>query len=325
MNRLGIFQGAFPAGLHLQDCLRLAKQCGFTGFELSLETGLPLLPEAFTDSTEAILAIERSVGLDTPRPGGVRFESGDEVLAEIKNAADAAEIRIISISTMQLFHYPLSSPVPTVRERAIEIVRKMISAMTYLGGDLVLVAPGMVNSGVTYQEAWDNTHSALEELLPYATEMQVVLGLENIWNKFLLSPREFVTFIDSFNSPWIGAYFDVANILAYGYPDHWIEHLGKRLKRVHFKDYRLAVGGVAGFTNLLQGDVPWPRVTSALHKINYDGWVVAEVTPYQYYPEQAIIDTISALEVILADHQHDKDVPTRTQFSTQGETHEAHK
>jgi hexulose-6-phosphate isomerase len=126
------------------------------------------------------------------------------------------------------------------------------------------------------------------------------LGIENIWNKFLLSPLEFVDFIDSFDSPWLGAYFDVANILDYGYPDHWIEDLGDRLKRIHFKDYRQDVGGVAGFTNLLQGDVPWDRVITALNKINYRGWIVAEITPYQSLPEQALKDTHSALEAIFS-------------------------
>lgn len=296
----GIFQGAFPAAYHLQDCLHLARANGFAGFELSLETSLPLLPEAYTDSTEAILAIERSVGIDKPRPGGLRFESGVDDLVEIKRAVEDAGVRIISVSTMQLFHYPLSSPIPIIRERAIDIVKKMIDAMVYLGGDLVLVAPGMVTGEVTYQTAWQNTRRALQMILPYAVERQISLGIENIWNKFLLSPLEFVEFIDSFESPWLGAYFDVANILAYGYPDHWIEALGNRLKRVHFKDYRQAIGGVAGFTNLLLGDVPWDRVAKALDKIDYRGWIVAEVTPYRLAPEQALKDTHSALEAIFS-------------------------
>jgi hexulose-6-phosphate isomerase len=221
-------------------------------------------------------------------------------LADIKRAAELAGVRIISISTMQLFHYPLSSPIPAIRERAIDIVKKMIDAMVYLGGDLVLVAPGMVTSEVSYQTAWQNARRALQMILPYAAERQIGLGIENIWNKFLLSPLEFVDFIDSFDSPWLGAYFDVANILQYGYPDHWIEDLGNRLKRIHFKDYRQDIGGVAGFTNLLQGDVPWDRVIKALNKINYRGWIVAEVTPYQSAPEQALKDTHSALEAIFS-------------------------
>ena len=296
----GIFQGAFPAGHHLHDCFQLARTNGFAGFELSLETSLPLLTEAYTDSTESILAIERSVGLDRPRPGGLRFESNMNDLAEIKRAAEVADLRIISISTMQLFHYPLSSPVPVIRERAIDVVKKMIDAMVYLGGDLVLVAPGMVTGDVNYQTAWQNARRALQMILPYAAERQIALGIENIWNKFLLSPLEFVDFIDSFDSPWIGAYFDVANILDYGYPDHWIEDLGNRLKRIHFKDYRQDIAGVAGFTNLLQGDVPWDRVITALHKIKYRGWIVAEVTPYRSVPEQALKDTHSALEAIFS-------------------------
>jgi L-ribulose-5-phosphate 3-epimerase len=298
--KLGIFQGAFPAALNLSACLRSAKAAGFAGFELSLETAEALLPEAYNEETESILAIQKSVGLLEPKPDGVRFESAHEDCPEIKTMAQQAAINITSISTMQLFYYPLSSPIPTVKSRAVEIVRCMIDVMAGLGGDLVLVAPGMVTGASDYAETWPRTRAAIEELLPYAEEKKIQLALENIWNKFLLSPIEFAQFIDDFRSPWIGAYFDVANILAYGNPDQWIRHLGSRLLRVHFKDYRLDLGGIQGFTHLLHGDVPWGKVRQALFDIQYDGWIIAEVTPYRAYSEQTIPDTYAAMQHILS-------------------------
>jgi L-ribulose-5-phosphate 3-epimerase len=298
--KLGIFQGSFPPNLCLDECLSTAQKAGFEGFELSLETAEPLIPEAYNEDTESILAIQKSVGLLEPKLGGVRFESDPSTWKELLNTSSNLGIKIISISTMQSFYYPLSSPIPVVQARAIQIVRRMIDVIAYLGGDVVLVAPGMVSADTTYQEAWDRTFSALEGLIPYAEERRVCLALENIWNKFLLSPLEFARFIDDFNSPWVGAYFDVANIMAYGHPDLWIRHLGSRLKRVHFKDFSLEINGIRGFTHLLHGDVPWKKVMSALCDIGYDGWLVAEVTPYRTNPEQTIPDTYAAMQSILA-------------------------
>jgi L-ribulose-5-phosphate 3-epimerase len=298
--KLGIFQGAFAPGLPLQECLQAARAEGFDGFELSLETELDLLPEAYNERTEAIQAIQRSVGLELPRPGGIRFESEPAEWLTTKSWADKIGLKLVGISTMQLFYYPLSSPVTIVAARALDLVRKMIDVTAATGGDIVLVAPGMVQNDTSYREAWERTLYALEELLPYAEEKKVILAIENIWNKFLLSPLEFARFIDDFQSPWLGAYFDVANILAYGNPDQWIGYLGNRVKRVHFKDFRLDISGIQGFTHLLHGDVPWRKVMQALRAVQFDGWIIAEVTPYRTNPEQTLPDTLAALKSILS-------------------------
>jgi L-ribulose-5-phosphate 3-epimerase len=294
----GVFQGAFPIDIDLASCFQLAKNAGFEGVELSLEDPDPILPEAINETTDAIKSIEKSVGLDRPRPGGLRFQFTSEDLDVIRKYADEAGIRITSISTMQLFYYPLSSPIQAVREHGMTLVRKMIEAASRLGGDLVLIAPGMVTVDQPYHEVWGRSQETLSELIPYAYEKGVQLGVENVWSKFLLSPLEFCQFIDSFKNPFVGAYFDVANVLTYGFPDQWIEYLGARLKRVHFKDYRLDIDDIRGFTYLLQGDVPWNRVVRALEHINYDGWIIVEVPPFRSFPEQALIDSISALKRI---------------------------
>ncbi len=314
----GIFQGAFPVGLDLAACFRLAKRAGFSGVELTLEAcgrGTPtlplhcrgrvgnprgpLLPEAQGDTSEAILAIERSVGLAQVRPGGLQLDSTGEEIERLRREAAAAGVAVPSVATTLLFRYPLSSPIPAVREQAVRIVRKMLEAAALLGGDTVLVVPGMVTEDVPYQEVWRRSHETLSSLVPYAAGLGVTIAVENVWNRFLFSPLEFCAYVDSFQSPFVGAYLDVANVLRYGYPDQWIELLGPRLKRVHFKDYRLDVDDIRGFTHLLQGDVPWPRVMRSLAAIGYDGWAVVEVTPYRVHPEQAIFDSAQALDYLL--------------------------
>lgn len=297
--RVAIFQGAFPPGLDLPACFELVNAAGFEGVELSLENTAPLLPEAVNETTDAVRAIERSVGLAQPRPGGLRLDSTPAEIEAIRAQAHAAGLKVIGVSTMQLFYYPLSSPLPAVRAYAKTIVRKMLEATCQLGGDVILITPGMVTMDSPYDEVWQRSRETITELIPPAERSGVSIALENVWNKFLASPLEFRDYIDSFKNPVVGAYFDVANVLRFGYPDQWIRLLGPRLKRVHFKDYRLDVDDLRGFTALLQGDVPWARVMNALARVGYEGWVVAEVQPYRTAPEQVIFDTAQAVRRLL--------------------------
>ena len=121
-----------------------------------------------------------------------------------------------------------------------------------------------------------------------------------IWNKFLLSPLEMRDFIDKFSSAYAGAYFDVGNVVYSGYPEHWIKILGKRIKKVHLKDYRRVAGGLHGFVDLLSGDVDYPAVIKALKEINYDGWLTAEMLPpYTHYTDQILINTSLSMDRII--------------------------
>ena len=110
-----------------------------------------------------------------------------------------------------------------------------------------------------------------------AEQFKVSIGLENVWNKFLLSPLEMKKLIDDIDSPYIGSYFDVGNVLINGYPEQWINILGKRIKKVHIKDYKLGTVPHEGFVGLLEGDVDFPRVLNALHNVGYDDYLIAEV------------------------------------------------
>ena len=139
-----------------------------------------------------------------------------------------------------------------------------------------------------------------KKLAKIAEEYGVQIGFENVWNKFLLSPLEMRNFIDAVGSDWVGAYFDTGNVVYSGYPEHWINILGKRIKKVHFKDYRKGVGTLDGFVDLLAGDVNYPEVMKAFDEIGYDDWVSAEMIPsYRYYPDTLIYNTSRAMNSIL--------------------------
>ena len=183
--------------------------------------------------------------------------------------------------------------------------------MTYitawLGARTLLTIPGAVDiffkpdaPVLSYDIVWERTTEGLRRVLPLAETLGVSLGIENVWNKFLLSPLEMARFIDSFDSPAIGAYVDVANILPYGYPQQWLKILGRRVVGIHFKDFRRAVGTIEGFVDLLEGDVDWPEVMAAIMEIGYDGPLVAEMIPlYKHYPEVRVANTSRAMDAIM--------------------------
>ena len=148
------------------------------------------------------------------------------------------------------------------------------------GADAVLLVPGVVNADTSYKDAWTRSQKVIKErILPLAQELKVVIGMENVWNKFLLSPLEMARYVDEFASPWVKAYLDVGNMLFYGFPQDWVRTLDKRIVRVHVKDFQLdRRQGQFAWKNLGEGDVDWPEVRKALGDVGYEGWVTTEIS-----------------------------------------------
>jgi L-ribulose-5-phosphate 3-epimerase len=266
----------------LEENLALAREAGFTGFEIDLS-----------------------------EDGPVNLKTGKEDLSAIRRMVEKAGLELSGLATGLYWGSNAASPNPETRKRALAILTKQIETAHLLGIDAILVIPGSVGVDfipgcevIPYEIAYQRASSFIREMLPAAEKQKVKIGIENVWNKFLTSPLEMRGFIDQFESQWVGTYFDVGNVLATGYPEHWIEILGKRIVRVHFKDYRRAVGSADGFCDLLSGDVDWPMVVRALRSIGYDGWVTAEMIPpvpfYKHAPEVLIYNTSRAMDAILA-------------------------
>lgn len=273
----GINIWSFPKA-PLAESFRLARDAGFEGVEVAL-------------------AQEGEIGLKTAE---------HDLLAIRKNAEDLG-LSLYSVSTGLFWDNWLTADDKAERERAKDIVRRQLETAKILGADTILVLPGCVNAEfadpakiVDYGTAYERSLEALTELKTDAEKMGVAIGLENVWNKFLLSPIEMRDFIDKIGSDFVGSYFDVGNVLYSGYPEHWIRLLGSRIKKVHFKDYRTAAGGLHGFVDLLAGDVNYPAVVKALGEVGYDGWVSAEMIPnYKYHTEAIIYNTSLAMDKIL--------------------------
>ena len=201
----------------------------------------------------------------------------DEREAEaIKKAADAASVRIDSVMNMDHWKYPLSSADPAVVEKSLAGMRTSLHNAKLWGSDAVLLVPAVVNAQTSYREAWSRSQAQIRKLLPLAEELKIVIAIEEVWNKFLLSPLEMSRYIGEFQSPWIQAWFDVGNVVLYGYPQDWIRTLGKSIAKVHLKDFKRKKDGYE-WVNLGDGDVDWEAVREAFREIGYAGSAICEL------------------------------------------------
>ncbi len=147
------------------------------------------------------------------------------------------------------------------------------------GADTVLLVPAVVDANTSYRDAWTRSQRVIRErLLPKARELKVIIAVEEVWNKFLLSPLEFARYVDEFESPWVRAYFDVGNVVMYAFPQDWIRTLGPRIVKIHLKDFNFdRANGRFTWKNLGEGDIDWPEVRRALGEIVYAGYVTTEL------------------------------------------------
>ena len=199
---------------------------------------------------------------------------------EIKEASAKTGLRIHSVMNMDHWSSPLSSSDPEVVAKSVAGMETSLRNAKLWGADAVLLVPAVVNPQTSYQDAWTRSQKVIRErLLPLAQELKVVIGVEEVWNKFLLSPLEFVRYVDELASPWIRAYFDVGNVVFYAYPQDWIRTLGSRIAKVHLKDFQLdRANGRFNWKNLGEGDIDWVEVRKAFSEVGYDGWVTTEIS-----------------------------------------------
>lgn len=201
---------------------------------------------------------------------------------KVLKARDATGLEIPGVVNSLHWKKPLSDPDPKVRAETTESMKEAIKATKKYGGTTVLLVPGVVNKEVSYAEAYERSQKEIRKILPVAKKHKIKIAIENVWNNFLISPVEAARYIDEFDSEWIGWYFDVGNIVRYGWPEHWIEALGERIIKIDIKEYsrkKQRENGIwEGFkVELTEGDCDWATVNVALAKVGYQGWGSAEV------------------------------------------------
>jgi len=204
--------------------------------------------------------------------------SGDEA-AEIREAAGKTGLRIHSVMNMDHWRFPLSSGDRDVVNRSVAGMEASLRNAALWGAETVLLVPAVVDATTSYQDAWTRSQRVIRErLLPLARELKVIVAVEEVWNKFLLSPIEFARYVDELDSPWVKAYFDVGNVVFYGFPQDWIRTLGSRIAKVHLKDFQLdRPNGKFTWRNIGEGDIDWLEVRRAFADVGYRGCFTTEV------------------------------------------------
>lgn len=272
----GVTSSVFPAGTPFAECVARAAQAGFEAIEIRLD------PKEFLYIHSTLEDAER--------------------LAEI---AASKHIQIASLWALTPGSPSLASPREEERAEAVARVRAALRLGSRLGSKAVLVTPAVLGRGarmdVTHDQAWQTATERFREFIPEAERAGLMLTPENVWSRFLVSPRDMRSFVDQFQSKAVGVHFDTGNVLQFGYPEDWILTLGSRIRRVHFKDFKLASGGRQGqFVPLLEGDVNWQGVMSCLNRIGYRGFISVEAGPDPSDPGQLtklsrLMDTILAM------------------------------
>ncbi len=228
----------------LAEKFALLRDCGFDGVELDSPSDV---------KTDELLAAKKATGI------------------EVEGTVDSVH-----------WSKTLSDPDEKVRAEGRAGLEWAIADCAAWGGTSVLLVPAVVNENVSYDAAWERSTAEIKKVLAKAEAAKVKIAVENVWNNFLLSPMEAARYVDQFNSPWVGWHFDVGNVINYGWPEQWIRILGKRILKLHIKEYsrkkRNDQGLWKGFdAELGEGDNRWPEVVKALREVGYDGWACAEV------------------------------------------------
>jgi len=263
---------AVAGGLAAGSTMRPAEAApGATPLPIQKAVLLGMLPKQLSYADRMKMA--RDVGFEAIQA----YTTPDQHQAEeIKKAADDAKIRIDSVMNQGHWEWPLSSSDPTAVEKSLDAMKTSLHNAKLWGADVVLLVPAVVNPQTSYRDAWTRSQKQIRKLIPLAEELKVTIAIEEVWNKFLLSPLEFATYVDEFNSPWIKAWFDVGNVVLYGYPQDWIRTLGQRIVKVHLKDFKRKADGYE-WVNLGDGDIDWAAVRQAFAEIGYHGSATTEL------------------------------------------------
>jgi len=262
----------------------------------SFEQGLELIKKSGYDGVELWLG-------DVP---WFQMSTSDAQVQALRRKVESAGLVVSNVSTGLHWESPLSARDPKTREQALRIVERQIETSQILGTDAILVVAGLVTEEVPYNEVYLRCLDAMKQLAPTAAKAGVKIGCENCNSeqRFLVSPREFWTFLNEVNHPFVGIHLDVGNIHDTGFAEQWIEMHGPRITRIHLKDvnkHRGRCGDQSVYTNLFLGDNNWPAIRAALAKVGYDGWLVAEMElRYRYAKDQQFYDTAVAVDRLIS-------------------------
>ena len=266
--------------------------------DMSFENGLKLLKRAGYEGIELWLG-------DRP---WFQMNTTDAELRQLFTKIQDTGLEVSDVANSLDWKQNVSARDPKQREAAFRHIQRQIEAAQMFKCDAILVVAGLVTSEESYNSVYARTVEALQELGKKAGNAKVKIGVENCNSeqKFLLSPREFYTFLNDVNNPWVGIHLDVGNIHDTGFPEQWIQIHATRITRMHMKDvhvHRGRCGNQSVYTNIFLGDNNWRAIRNAMTKIGYNGWLIAEMEErYHYAPDQQVYDTAAALNWLITEN-----------------------
>lgn len=232
----GITLSMVAGDMSVADKFRVARDCGFHGVEVP--------------------------PLQSP-----------EAISEVVKAVEATGVAAHSI-IFGGWNAPLSHQDPEVAARGLDELRAAIRAAKEIGADGVLLVPAVVNKEVSYADAYTRSQKNIRKAVGLAEALGININIEEVWNKFLLSPLEFARYVDELDSGRVQAYFDVGNVIDFGWPEQWIRTLGPRIHKIHLKDFKR---DGRQWVPLGEGDADYPEVRRAMDEIGYSGWLTCEL------------------------------------------------
>jgi L-ribulose-5-phosphate 3-epimerase len=266
-----------------EDDLKRLKDAGFEGVEGNRD----VQPE----EAAKMRAIAEKMGMriHSVLYGWAEFNSADKKEAERTFAESQAALRTaeaFGADTVLLVPCRIGgrggqgAPVSTMRmprawEFQIEFNEKNGHLTKVVYGDNAPYAEYIQ----AHNHATDTSTEWIKRLIPLAEKTKVVIAIENVSNNLWVKPAIFRHFVQSFQSPWVKAYFDIGNHVRFAPPEEWILTLGDLLAKIHVKDYKLNPADPDGrgtSVNIREGDVRWPVLRQALEVVNYNGWMTIE-------------------------------------------------
>ncbi|MEX2185369.1 MAG: sugar phosphate isomerase/epimerase family protein [Pirellulales bacterium] len=238
--------------------LKKAVKFGMIGIDGSIEAKFELIKELGFD------------GVEMDSPSGV-----DKV--EAVAARDKTGIVIHGVVDSIHWNVRLSDPNPEVRAKGLQGLETALRDCKTYGGTTALLVPGKVGDvkAENYDQVWERSTAEVKKALPLAHELGVKIAIETVWNNFITKPEEMADYIDQFDDPMVGGYFDISNMIKFGpSPARWIRVLGKRMLKFDFKGYSHAKQWV----DIGEGDEDWPEVLKALAEVGYEGFATSEVS-----------------------------------------------
>jgi hexulose-6-phosphate isomerase len=216
---------------------------------------------------------------------------------EVVEALEASGLKAASVCCNTHWGKPLSHPDAKVRKEGLEgLLRALKDARRY-GATSVLLVPGIVNKEISYDDCWKRSIAEIRKAIPVAKDLGVKIAIENVWNEFITRPEQAKAYLDEIDSPQVGWHFDIGNTLRYSPPQTWIPILGKRILKLHFKEYSKRIRFDVKF---LEGDNHWPAIMKALRQVGYNGWGITEQPGNQSQDAAGLKDLSRRMDRLLA-------------------------